>query len=44
LGAPTTIVLHDPVYIGLAVSSHKPDVLETAVFSKVAVQTLAPGK
>ncbi|MDQ1471756.1 MAG: TolB protein [Bryobacterales bacterium] len=43
-GTLTTIVLHDPVYVGLAVSSHNPDVLETAVFSKVAVQTLAPGK
>ncbi len=35
---PVTVVLHDPVYIGLAVCSHNADVLETAVFSNVTLQ------
>jgi catechol 2,3-dioxygenase-like lactoylglutathione lyase family enzyme len=38
--APGTIPMHGPVYVGLAVSSHNPDVLETAVFSGVAIQEL----
>jgi TolB protein len=32
--------MHDPVYIGLAVSSHNPEVLETVVFSNVSVEPL----
>lgn len=32
---PVTVVLHDPVYIGLAVCSHNANVLETALFSNV---------
>jgi TolB protein len=39
---PATVVLQDPVYIGLAVSSHKADLLETAVFSNVKVESLTP--
>ncbi len=39
---PATVTLQDPVYVGLAVSSHKADILETAVFSNVKVQQLAP--
>ncbi len=38
---PATVTLQDPVYVGLAVSSHKADVLETAVFSNVKVEALA---
>lgn len=38
---PATVVLQDPVYVGLAVSSHKADLLETAVFSNVKVEPLA---
>ena len=40
-GAPATVVLTGNVYVGLAVSSHKADTLETAVFRNVAV---TPGK
>jgi hypothetical protein len=32
-----TVVLKDPVYIGLAVCSHDANVLETAVFSNVKI-------
>lgn len=32
---PVTVVMQDPVYIGLAVCSHNAKVLETAVFSNV---------
>lgn len=39
---PATVILHDPVYAGIAVSSHKADVLETAVFSNVRVEHLTP--
>jgi len=34
---PVTVVLKDPVYIGLAVCSHDANVLETAVFSNVKI-------
>ena len=37
--APVTVVLHDPVYAGLAVCSHDANVLETAVFSNVKIET-----
>ena len=37
---PATVVLHDPVYVGLAVSSHKADLLETAIFTNVRVEPL----
>ena len=33
-----TVQLTDPVYVGLAVSSHNADVLETAVFDNVSLQ------
>ncbi|MBS1873731.1 MAG: TolB family protein [Acidobacteria bacterium] len=39
---PVTVTLKDPVYVGLAVSSHKADITETAVFSNVRVERLAP--
>jgi TolB protein len=39
---PTTLVLEDPVYVGLAVSSHQADLLETAVFSNVQLEKLQP--
>jgi TolB protein len=35
---PVTVILHDPVYIGLAVCSHNANVLETAVFSNVKLE------
>jgi TolB protein len=35
---PVTVLLHDPVYVGLAVGSHNADVLETAVFTNVELQ------
>jgi hypothetical protein len=40
--APRTVALTDPVYVGLGVCSHDANVLETAVFSNVTVQTPAP--
>lgn len=39
---PVTVTLKDPVYVGLAVCSHDADVLETAVFSNVSLQTPRP--
>ncbi len=39
---PVTVELHDPVLVGLAVCSHDANVLETAVFSNVTVQSLPP--
>ncbi len=30
-----TVVLHDPVYVGIGVCSHDPEIVETAVFSNV---------
>jgi Tol biopolymer transport system component len=41
---PVTVNLQDPVYVGLAVGSHNPDVLETAVFSNVTLQQGAQQK
>jgi hypothetical protein len=37
--SPVTVVLHDPVYAGLAVCSHDANILETAVFSNVIIET-----
>jgi hypothetical protein len=37
---PATVALQDPVYVGLAMCSHKADALETAVFSNVKVEPL----
>jgi TolB protein len=39
----TSITMHDPVYLGLAVSSHNPAVAETVVFTNVSVRTGAEG-
>ncbi|HEX8985758.1 MAG TPA: hypothetical protein VF767_10010 [Bryobacteraceae bacterium] len=39
---PVELKLHDPVYIGLGVCSHDANVLETAVFSNVEVDTPEP--
>jgi Tol biopolymer transport system component len=36
---PITIALKDPLYVGLAVCSHDANVLETAVFSNVKIET-----
>lgn len=36
---PVTVALSDPVYVGLGVCSHDANVLETAVFSNVKVET-----
>ncbi len=39
---PTTVILKDPVYIGLAISAHRAGVMETAIFSNVRLETLPP--
>jgi Tol biopolymer transport system component len=36
---PVTVAMTDPVYAGLAVCSHDPNVLETAVFSNVKIES-----
>jgi len=36
-----TVVLHDPVYVGLAVCSHDAEALQTAIFSAVQLKTQA---
>ena len=36
--APATVTLHDPVYIGIGVTSHNVANSETAVFSNVSIQ------
>jgi TolB protein len=36
---PATIVLQDPVYVGIGICSHDASVLETAVFSNVQVES-----
>jgi Tol biopolymer transport system component len=41
---PVTVVVQDPVYIGLAVCSHDANVLETAVFSSVNLQIPLPAR
>lgn len=38
---PAFVFLDDPVYVGLAMCSHDANVLETAVFSNVRVESLA---
>jgi TolB protein len=42
LGGTTMVELHDPVYVGLGVCSHDANVVETAVFSDVTLDTPAP--
>jgi len=39
---PVTVVLRDPVYAGIGVSSHDAGVLETATFANLDLQTVAP--
>jgi TolB protein len=34
---PMTIVMKDPVYVGIGMCSHKADVVETAIFSNVKI-------
>jgi Tol biopolymer transport system component len=41
-GASTKIVLHGPFYIGIGVSAHNKDEKQTAIFSDVKLETLAP--
>ena len=41
---PITVELGDPIYVGLGVCSHDANVLETAVFSNVSLQTLTPSE
>src|SRR5208337_18416 len=36
--APVTIILHDPVYVGIGMCAHKADAVETAVFSNVKIE------
>jgi TolB protein len=36
---PATVVLHDPVYVGLGVCSHVATTLETAIFSNVKIDS-----
>jgi sugar lactone lactonase YvrE/regulation of enolase protein 1 (concanavalin A-like superfamily) len=36
---PVTVALQDPVYVGIGVCSHDAQVLETAVFSNVKIET-----
>jgi TolB protein len=36
---PATVVLEDPVYVGIGVCSHDANVLETAIFSNVRIET-----
>ncbi len=43
-GASTRLKLTGPYYIGIGVSSHDKDVTETAVFSDVQLDTLAPAR
>jgi TolB protein len=40
--SPVTLELHDPVYVGIGISSHDENVLETAVFSHVTIENPAP--
>jgi TolB protein len=36
--APITVMLHDPVYVGIGMCAHKSDGVETAIFSNVLLQ------
>ena len=42
VGASTKLVLHDPFYVGIGVSAHNKDDVQTAVFSNVKVEQLPP--
>ncbi len=41
--APQTVSLSDPVYVGIGISSHDPNILETAVLSNVVLQQRPAG-
>ena len=41
-GASTELALHDPFYVGIGVSAHDKDDLQTAIFSNVKVEEIAP--
>jgi Tol biopolymer transport system component len=41
-GASTKLVLSGPLYVGIGVSAHNKDQLQTAIFSNVKIETLAP--
>lgn len=41
-GASTKLLLHGPFYIGIGVSAHNKDELQTAVFTDVKLEELAP--
>jgi TolB protein len=41
---PAIVELEDPVYVGIGVTSHNADLLETAVFSNVRVQPVKRGE
>jgi len=36
--APVTIILHDPVYVGIGMCAHQADGVESAVFSNVKIE------
>jgi len=38
---PANVTLQDPVYVGLAIGSHDANILETAVFSNVKLESVA---
>jgi len=40
---PATVVLEDPVYVGIGVCSHAANTLETAIFSNVRIETVSQG-
>ncbi len=42
--APATVVLHDPVYVGIGVCAHNAGHLETATFSNVKLDRPSPAK
>jgi len=42
LAGTAAVTLHDPVYVGIGVCSHDANVLETAVFSNVTMDTVPP--
>jgi len=37
-GSPVTIVMHDPVYVGIGVCAHNADGIEKVVFSNVTIE------
>ena len=41
-GASTELAFHDPFYVGIGISAHDKNDLQTAIFSNVKVEALAP--